>query len=370
MRSTCKHCGKHFYHERAGAQYCSTAHRVAALRQRSKPLPRTRWLGKQPTLSPRVRREGELSNAELGQRLIEISAKADSGKPKTGRRFYYIALSYGYINPDMSATEEGVRSRDAAYDRITHVLKVLRMQGELGWGDVIDLTRELDQWQTYRSAREAREHLRRRYDEDRWDGQSFYPVLVVEKDTMEPVLRPVAMRWQMPFASSRGYSSLKLQHDTAAAIRERYAKTKQDILVFFVSDLDPSGLDLQRAWEDALEDFGAYVRLELIRIALTRKQVEDHAEGAARRGIEAKMTDSRWQSYYNAHGEWSRQFTGETGYARDKKGQRKPIIRCWELDAIPADVIEAELELQIRFRLDLELWNRRGREIERARALL
>jgi hypothetical protein len=30
---------------------------------------------------------------------------------------------------------------------------------------------------------------------------------------MEPVCQPMAQRWQMPFASSRGYSSLKLQHD-------------------------------------------------------------------------------------------------------------------------------------------------------------
>jgi hypothetical protein len=325
-------------------------------------------VGKEQALSSRARREGELSNEELGEKLIEISQEADGGKSKTGRRFYYIALSYGYINPDMSATDEGARSRDAAYDRITHVLKVLRKQGLIWWCDVIDLTRELDQWQTYRSAREAREHMRQQYDEDRWDGQPFFPVLVVEKDTMEPVLRPVAMRWQIPFASSCGYGSLKLQHDLAAAIRERYARTKQGIIVFFVSDLDPSGLDLQRAWEEALGDFAAHVLF--IRIALTREQVEDHTQGAARRGIEAKTSDSRWQAYYEEHGEWSRQFTGETGYTRDKKGRRKPIIRCWELDAIPADAIERELEAQIRLRLDQRLWDRRDREIERARELL
>jgi hypothetical protein len=32
---------------------------------------------------------------------------------------------------------------------------------------------------------------------------------------MEPVCQPMASRWQMPFASSRGYGSLKLQHDVA-----------------------------------------------------------------------------------------------------------------------------------------------------------
>ena len=51
--------------------------------------------------------------------------------------------------------------------------------------------------------------MRRLYDEDRWLGQKYFPLLVVEKDTMEPVCKPMAERWQMPFASSRGYGSLK-----------------------------------------------------------------------------------------------------------------------------------------------------------------
>jgi hypothetical protein len=115
--------------------------------------------------------------------------------------------------------------------------------GRLDWDKVLDLTRELDEWQTYGSPREARAGLRERYDEDRWLGQPF------EKDTMEPVCQPMALRWQMPFASSRGYGSLKLQHDVAEMLNHRYARTGQRVILYFISDLDPSGLDLQRAWE-------------------------------------------------------------------------------------------------------------------------
>ena len=41
--------------------------------------------------------------------------------------------------------EAAKRSRDAAYDRVVHVLKVLRMEDRLGWGDVLDLTRQLNE---------------------------------------------------------------------------------------------------------------------------------------------------------------------------------------------------------------------------------
>jgi hypothetical protein len=90
------------------------------------------------------------------------------------------------------------------------VLGILRKQGRLDWEMVLDLTHDLHEWQTYGSA------LRRRYTDDCWLGKLFYPVFIVEKDTMEPVCKPMASRWQMPFASSRGYSSLRLQYDVAS----------------------------------------------------------------------------------------------------------------------------------------------------------
>jgi hypothetical protein len=91
----------------------------------------------------------------------------------------------------------------------------------------------------------------------------------------------MALQWQMPFASSRGYSSLTLQHDTAEMfihrqaklIHRRAEKTGQYPIVYFVSDLDPSALDLQRAWEKALENFGVFPVFE--RLALTDLQVRD-----------------------------------------------------------------------------------------------
>jgi hypothetical protein len=202
MHAACKQCGKHFRpKKRADTQYCSGRCRIAAYRWRHEPPPLTFWYdddGRKPQLSdlpPRRRKyrrdssyimvttEG-LSNRELGERLLEIADDDDDGEPKTGRRYYYLALSHGYIEPDMSDTEEGKKSRDAAYARVTNVLGILRKQGRLPWHMVLDLTRELTEWQTFASPREARAHLRRIYDEDRWLGQPKFPVLVVEKDTM------------------------------------------------------------------------------------------------------------------------------------------------------------------------------------------
>ena len=232
------------------------------------------------------------------------------------------------------------------------MLGVLRKQGRLDWDMVLDLTRELTEWQTFASPRDARAHLRRIYDEDRWAGQPCFPVLVVEKDTMVPITEPMARSWQMPFASSRGYGSLKLQHDTAALIRRHAMRLRRQqeetgllIVVYFISDHDPSGLDLQRAWEQALKSFGA--RFRLVRIGLTRVQVDALDNARLREGIEVKPSDSRSQTYLAEHGD-----------------------RCWEVDILPAAVIARALDAEIQAWLDQRLWRQRDREIERARALI
>jgi hypothetical protein len=352
MRTTCRHCHKPLIHVRADAQYHPNC-RVAAWRLRQVPPPAPRWLGHAPNFSSRPAPDGGLSREELGERLLEIAEREDEGEPKTGRRYYYLALSHGYVSPDMSATTEGKKSRDAAYDRVIAVLGALRMQGRLGWHMVLDLTRELVEWQTYRSPREAREDMRRNYDEDRWIGQPYYPTLIVEKDTLEPICKPIAQRWQMPFASSRGYGSLTLQHDTAAMflrrhaadIRNRLDRTKQWPKVYFISDLDPSGLDLERTWKEVLAEFGVATSWE--RIALTLDQVRDPALDIERLSIGVKPSDSRSKAYIAQYGR-----------------------RCWEADILPAVVIERDLDFHIGRWIDHKQWKRREAEIERARKLL
>ncbi len=346
--TTCKHCQERFTPQRAGAQYCSAACRTAAYRLRHQGPPRLYWIGSAPTLSSVSRTYNAdgtlaLSRHELGQRLLQIAERDDDGDPKTGRRYYYLALSHGWIKPDMGA--EGKKSRDAAYDRVTAVLGVLRMNGDLAWDMVLDLTRELVQWQFYDSPRDARADLRLRYSEDMWLGQSNYPIFVVEKDTMVPVCEPMAERWQMPFASSRGYSSLKLQHDVATAIKRRFAKTGQSVILYFISDFDPSGVDLQRAWEQAMRDFGIGDIVRFVRIGLTIEQVRRHR--LQRLSIEVKPSDSRSQRFIEQYGE-----------------------RCWETDILPAAVIEQTLDRAIESWLDVQQWQRRQREIEAARTLL
>ena len=92
--------------------------------------------------------------------------------------------------------------------------------------------------------------------------------------------------------------------------------------MYFVSDLDPSGLDLQRAWEEALKSFGVYPVFE--RLALTDLQVDDRTLDLDRLAIAVKPSDSRARKYITEYGN-----------------------RSWEVDALPPDRIRAALDSHV-----------------------
>lgn len=361
LLTICRHCGRTFQHQRNSGLFCSPRCRQAAHRKRALPDPEIEWWGDTDPLAERVRKthpDGSkwLSEEELGEKLVDLAYSADGGAPKTGRRYYYLCISHRYIQPDMGASKEAKRERDGAYKRVLRVLKKLRMLDDrLPFYMVLDLSRELTEWQTFRSPREARRHMRDRYQEDRWIGQPFRPILIVEKDTLEPVTKPLAHGWQMPFASSRGYSSVTLQHDVAELLAKWFAQGQRP-LVLFISDLDPSGLDLERAWKDILEGFLPEFRAEehFLRIGLNYEQVEE--QDLHHLSIEVKESDSRSENWMDSH-----QPAGVLPPDGD---------RCWEVDVLEADVIKTAIDRAIRARLDRSLWEQRAREIERARALL
>ena len=103
-------------------------------------------------------------------------------------------------------------------------------------------------------------------------GSGSIPILIVEKDTLEPVCQPMAQRWQMPFASSRGYSSLKLQHDVAEMLRHRHARTGQRASSTSSAISIPAGSTCnghgRRPWRTSASRVS-----EFPRIGLTREQV-------------------------------------------------------------------------------------------------
>jgi hypothetical protein len=130
MLTTCRNaaCKKSFTAERPTAYYCSGRCRTAAHRKRAEPVPAPFWY------------DGKRRRAddELAEHLLVIADRDDDGAPKTGRRYYYLALSHGYIAVDMSDTPAGKKSREAGYKTVTAPLGK-RLEKKLNNGVLIQI---------------------------------------------------------------------------------------------------------------------------------------------------------------------------------------------------------------------------------------
>jgi len=91
------------------------------------------------------------------------------------------------------------------------------------------------------------DELLKGYWRDLLQSQPNHLELVIEKNTLLPILRPVASQYCIPFTSGRGYCSLPPRH----AMAERYRRSgKGKLLLLLVSDFDPTANPSPRASPD------------------------------------------------------------------------------------------------------------------------
>jgi hypothetical protein len=155
---------------------------------------------------------------------------------------------------------------------------------------------------------------------------------MVEKQALEGVLVPVCRELDIPFSANKGYSSASALYETARRMgaSKRAGKT---ILVLYLGDHDPSGIDMTRDVYERLalflgrdevwghgdgclenDDEGGFQNdiLHVGRLALNMEQIERYRPPPN----PAKMTDSRV-------GDYMRRFGNES----------------WELDALEPTVL-------------------------------
>lgn len=153
--------------------------------------------------------------------------------------------------------------------------------------------------------------------------------LLVEKNTIFPLLkRHVAADVRVPITSLRGYGSFPAARDVA----DRFKRSGKDqLIVIYVSDLDPEGMDMPASWKKyLLHDFG--IEASVFRAAVTPEQVERHDLPP---DAEVKLSSSRASRFIEEHGE-----------------------QCWELDSMPEAVLIDEVSRAVKSVLDLRALSR------------
>ena len=159
--------------------------------------------------------------------------------------------------------------------------------------------------------------------------QQHHIELLIEKNTLYPLIfKHVAHRFRVPLTSMRGYGSFPTSRDVAARFK---ASGKDSLVIVYISDLDPEGIDMPAAVKKyLLQDFG--VSATVVRAAVTMEQVNRFNLPA---DIDVKLSSSRANGFIEQYGN-----------------------QCWELDSMPAETLIDETAGTVNKFLDIAAFNK------------
>jgi hypothetical protein len=211
--------------------------------------------------------------------IMRILNQAE-GKVST-RQVYYQLVSFGAIQPT-----------NAGYDKAQRLLVKLRREGVIPSWKICDRTRQKHQLISWNGLSDLLEDMQGLYRRDFWKDQPIIVYIGLEKAGLEGVVADVCNKFGVGLFVCRGYASYALLYDWAEEIRTWNAEGKE-VRIFYAGDFDATGLDIDRAIETTLREFGA--RFDFQRIGLMPEDLDSfhllplsvkHSDKRARRFLE------------------------------------------------------------------------------------
>lgn len=246
-----------------------------------------------------------------------VIAEYDSqGYELTLRQVYYQLVARGYIP-----------NNERSYKNLGNLINDGRLAGLIDWYAIVDRTRNLrgnSHWDEPQSVIESAKHS---YMLDRWENQSNYVEVWVEKDALIGIVSQICRKLDVPHFSCRGYTSQsEMWVASQRFIRQDH---KESRTIIHLGDHDPSGIDMTRDIQDRLDMFGADVYVK--RVALTMEQIDTFNPPPN----PTKLSDARATGYIAEYGH-----------------------ECWELDALEPKIITALIKDEVTALADLSLFAR------------
>lgn len=283
-------------------------------------------------------------------KTMEIIRRADAicreyasqGYDLTLRQLYYQFVARGWL-----------ANKQQNYARLGDIINDARMAGLLDWDFIVDRTRNLRGLAHFNDPAAFIENGVKRFNLDKWKDQDIHLEVWIEKDALVGVLEVACPAEDVDYFSCRGYTSASEVWGAAQRIREFIEAGKQ-VVILHLGDHDPSGVDMTRdirdrlclfiandlgyvsprpaidhdyAVDEAISELGDALTID--RIALNMDQVRQYDPPPN----PAKYTDARYAKYVERFGR-----------------------ECWELDALPPDVLVNLIRGTIAGYRDADKW--------------
>lgn len=233
-------------------------------------------------------------------------------------------------------TVNAITNEERSYKRLSALLTDARYAGLVDWDAIEDRVRQprtSSEWSDINSIVESAIYS---YRLPRWNGQSNYVELWVEKEALAGVLAPIARKYHITLMVNKGYSSASAMRESALRFQREldfprgssayHEHRERKLTLLYLGDHDPSGEDMVRDIRDRFLEFGTDVDVK--KVALTIRQVRRYDPPPN----PAKITDPRAEGYIEKYGNSS-----------------------WEVDALPPSTLTQLIEDELDALIDRSL---------------
>lgn len=236
------------------------------------------------------------------------------------------------------------------YTKLSTLLNKGRMSGFVDWDAIVDRTRNIKTPWWEESPQDAVQKTINIYKLNRHEVQDNYIELWLEKDALSEIIYRATQPYGISLMVNRGYSSCSAMYQSYQRLAQEINNDK-NVVIFYLGDHDPSGLDMIRDIRDRLSEMLIHgnsvrisnqfeyieeaqewldIRLQVKPIALTSKQVRDYNPPPN----PAKLTDPRATKYVE-----------EFGYT------------SWEVDALNPKTLDTLVKKSILEYIDIDKHN-------------
>jgi hypothetical protein len=200
------------------------------------------------------------TKAEMEERYDALVDIVSDAAP-TGVRFcYYRAVSQGIV----PKTQNG-------YVMVQRALMHLREIGVIPWTYIVDSSRWMRKPETWSSADELLFDVARTYRRSNWDDSDTRVEVWCESESVAGVIWPVTSQWDVPLYPMKGQTSASFAY--AAAMQ--YRNDDRPVIIYYVGDRDPAGLEIEANLADKLCKYSGRVDMIINRLACTAEQVTE-----------------------------------------------------------------------------------------------
>jgi hypothetical protein len=258
-----------------------------------------------------------MSRAEWKQTTDLVGAAVEILRlesPMTVRQLFYRLVSKRLIANDRKN-----------YQRISRLMTTARDDGRCSFDFIVDRSRPEYAPAVWDDAAGYAEAVKRGYRKDYWATQPRHVEVWTEKDAIIGCIEGVTHDLGVTVRVGRGFLSTTKSHEIA----KEFLGIKKPIVIFYLGDHDPSGLDIESDLSSRVRRYGG--KFTLRRLAILASDIEAFNLPPLR----VKDSDSRAARFVARYSD-----------------------ACVELDALPPDELRLRIRNAVMELIDGELWNR------------